>query len=65
MGHRPTLCDFRPVLGRAPGVDNVFLAFGHHHLGLTLSAVTGEIMGALIAGDEVPIDLAPFALERF
>jgi len=40
-------------------------AFGHGHLGLSSSAATGDLVGRVIAGDLVPIDLAPFRLERF
>ncbi len=65
MGHRPTLADFLPVIGAAPDFANLYLAFGHHHLGLTLSAVTGEILGALLAGATPPLDLAPYAVTRF
>ena len=44
MGRRPTLPDFLPMLGPVPGNEGIFVACGHHHLGLTLSAVTADIM---------------------
>lgn len=65
MGHRPTLPDFLPVIGKAPGHANLFLAFGHQHLGLTLSAVTGDLICQLAASGETALDLTPFALERW
>ena len=65
MGHRPTLADFRPALGPVEGFDNLVAAFGHHHLGLTLSAVTADIVAPLIESGQAPIDLAPFLLSRF
>lgn len=65
MGHRPTLPDFLPVLGSAPGCAGLFLAFGHQHLGLTLSAVTSEIMSRVITDGAPPFDITPFALARF
>lgn len=65
MGHRPTLPDFLPVIGRAPGRDNVYLAFGHQHLGLTLSAVTGDLICQLVTSGETALDISPFALERW
>jgi D-amino-acid dehydrogenase len=43
----------------------VLYAFGHQHLGLTLGPVTGEIVAALATGDKPPVDVAPFAIERF
>jgi D-amino-acid dehydrogenase len=46
-----------------PGAANLVAAFGHNHLGLTLSAVTGEIVAAMLVGDTAP-DPA-FALSRF
>lgn len=65
MGHRPTLADFLPALGTAPGFDNLHLAFGHHHLGLTLSAISGEIIGDLLTTGNAPIDIDAFSLARF
>ena len=65
MGQRPTMPDFLPVLGSAPGCENLYLAFGHHHLGLTLSAITATIISDLIATGQPPIDIHPFSLGRF
>jgi D-hydroxyproline dehydrogenase len=64
-GARPTLPDYLPALGRSRRASNLFYAFGHQHLGLTLSAVTGRHMAALIAGEAPEIDLSPFGLDRF
>lgn len=65
IGCRPTLPDFLPAIGRARAAGNLLYAFGHQHLGVTLSAVTGELIAAL-ASDHVPaVPLAPFDLERF
>ena len=65
MGRRPTLPDFLPALGRAADTQNLYLAFGHQHLGLTLSAVTARLLCDLIQGRSTSIDLSPFALTRF
>ena len=65
MGRRPTLPDFLPVLGTAPNNKNLFLCFGHQHLGLTLSAVSAELMVALVNRATPAVDLTPFAIERF
>jgi len=65
MGHRPTMPDFLPVLGAAPHCANLYLAFGHHHLGLTLSAITARTMCALIMRSNTNVNIAPFSLERF
>lgn len=65
MGARPTLPDYLPAIGRSRRADNLFYAFGHQHLGLTLAAVTAEIIAAMIDGHPDYIDMAPFDLERF
>ena len=62
MGSRPTLPDYLPALGRVSGTDNLYYAFGHNHLGLTLAAVTSEIMAEVIHGGPAP---DAFCLERF
>ena len=65
MGQRPTTPDSLPVLGPSPSRPDIFYAFGHGHLGLTLAATTGRLIADLIAGRSRPLDLAPFAAERF
>lgn len=65
MGARPTLPDYLPAIGRSRAAPHVFYAFGHQHLGLTLAAITGESIAALVAGNPASVDLAPFAIERF
>ena len=65
MGFRPSLPDHLPVLGRVPDGRNLFFAFGHQHLGLTLSGVTARIITAQILGHETGVDLAPFSPDRF
>ena len=65
MGARPTLPDYLPAIGRSRRADNLFYAFGHQHLGLTLAATTGEAMMALVTDTTPPFDLTPFDLDRF
>jgi len=65
MGHRPSLPDSMPVIGRSPRFPNACFAFGHGHVGLTTSAPTGEIVAALVSGEEPEIDIRPFAATRF
>lgn len=62
-GARPTLPDYLPAIGASTRADNLFYAFGHQHLGLTLAAATGEIVARLMAGQA--LDLSPFDLDRF
>jgi D-amino-acid dehydrogenase len=65
MGSRPTLPDYLPAIGRSRRADNLFYAFGHQHLGLTLAPVTAEIIAAMVNGMPERIDMIPFDLERF
>ena len=65
MGSRPCFADSRPVLGRAPGQDGLWLAYGHAHWGLTLAPVTGRLMAELMTGATPFCDPAPYAPERF
>jgi D-amino-acid dehydrogenase len=65
MGHRPSLPDSLPVIGRSLRAANAWFAFGHGHVGLTAAAPTGEIVADLVAGREPFIDIAPFAADRF
>jgi D-amino-acid dehydrogenase len=64
-GARPTLPDYLPALGRSRLADNLYYAFGHQHLGLTLAATTGELVAALMGGAAPALDLSPFDLDRF
>ncbi|WP_161993498.1 NAD(P)/FAD-dependent oxidoreductase [Muricoccus nepalensis] len=64
-GDRPTLPDYLPAIGRAPGLANAVVATGHQHLGLTLAAVTARIVAALVAGGDPGLDLRPFDPARF
>jgi D-amino-acid dehydrogenase len=64
QGFRPTLPDSLPVIGRSRRHDNVYLAFGHQHLGLTLGPVTGRVIADLVAGRDPGFDLAPFRPDR-
>lgn len=65
MGERPSLPDFLPMIGRAPKTTNLYLACGHEHLGLTLAALTGEIIASLVAGRDPGMDLSAMAVGRF
>ncbi len=65
MGARPTLPDYLPAIGASRRASNLYYAFGHQHLGLTLAATTGERVAALMGGGAPGIDLAPFDLARF
>lgn len=65
MGFRPSLPDSIPVIGRSSKSPHLVYAFGHGHLGLTQSAGTAELVGALVDGTDPAISVDPFAATRF
>lgn len=65
MGHRPAPTDSIPVIGEVPEIKGVFMGFGHHHVGLTGGAKTGQIL-AMLASDIHPnMDLSAYDMRRF
>jgi len=65
LGARPCFPDSRPVIGRAPGRDGVWLACGHAHWGLTLGPATGRLLAEMMTGAAPYCDPKPYAAERF
>jgi D-amino-acid dehydrogenase len=65
MGSRPCFADSRPVIGRAPGQDGLWLAFGHSHWGLTLGPATGRLLAEMMTGATPFCDPVPYRAERF
>jgi D-hydroxyproline dehydrogenase len=65
LGFRPTLPDFLPIMGPSLKNKNIIYAFGHHHLGWTLGAVTGKIVSGMVAGEKTNLDLSPYSSKRF
>jgi len=65
MGRRPSTPDSLPVISRHPGDDRIIHAFGHGHLGLTLSAVTARLVENLLKPGSADPTLSPFSINRF
>ena len=65
MGSRPCFADSMPVIGRAPGQADLWLACGHAHWGLTLGPVTGRLIAEMMTGATPFCDPTPYAAERF
>src|SRR3546814_1115495 len=65
MGSRPSIIDGLPVIGRALLHENLWFNFGHHHIGLSLSAGSALLLTALLQDSQPPVDLAPFDPGRF
>lgn len=64
-GLRPRTPDREPILGAAPGWENVTLAVGHYSFGVLLSAITGHALAELLATGQTPELIRPFSLARF
>jgi D-amino-acid dehydrogenase len=65
MGHRPSLPDSKPVIGRSPRVPNAFFAFGHGHVGLTAAAPTAELIADEMDARPPFMNLGVFRADRF
>jgi glycine/D-amino acid oxidase-like deaminating enzyme len=64
VGGRPMLPDGLPLIGRVPGVDNVYVATGHGMLGVTLAPGTAAaLVEQMTTGAQPPV-LAPFGHRR-
>jgi D-amino-acid dehydrogenase len=65
IGERPTLPDYRPAIGRAPRLANVYCGYGHQHLGLTLATATGRLIARQMEGEALPEPLKACDPGRF
>ncbi len=65
VGLRPCTPDGLPIIGRAPRLANVFLATGHCMLGVSLAAITGELVAQSLTGESPTFALQPFRADRF
>ncbi|MGF6409233.1 NAD(P)/FAD-dependent oxidoreductase [Paraburkholderia sp. MM5482-R1] len=65
VGYRPFLPDTKPIIDRSRRLQNVFMAFGHGQLGLTLGATTGRLIADMVAGHPTKQNLTPFSAYRF
>jgi glycine oxidase len=61
---RPGTPDRLPILGRAPGLGNVFIATGHFRKGILLTPITADLMADVIMDKAPPFDLHPFRSDR-
>lgn len=64
-GLRPCAPDGLPIIGRAEGIDNLYIATGHAMLGIALAPVTARVIGAVIRGDQPSFPLAQLSPSRF
>jgi D-amino-acid dehydrogenase len=65
MGVRPCTPDMLPIIGKMPGQQGVWCAFGHAHQGLTLGPTTGRLLAEMMAGEQPFVSLEPYQPGRF
>lgn len=63
-GLRPLTPDGRPIVGADPETRGLWFATGHGRNGILLAALTGDIIGSLLAGETLDLDVMPFAPSR-
>jgi D-amino-acid dehydrogenase len=63
-GHRPSTVDSLPVIGASERSNNLFFAYGHHHIGLTAGPKTGKMIAKQILRDNDQFDLEAFNPNR-
>lgn len=64
-GWRPMTPDDLPVIGPVVDRPGLWLATGHGMLGVSLSAVTGSLIAAMMNGRAPELNLRPFSAGRF
>lgn len=64
-GWRPMSVDEVPIIGPSTRWSNLHLATAHGMLGVSMSAATGELVAAQVAGGVPAIDPLPYAPARF
>ncbi|MGL4513353.1 MAG: NAD(P)/FAD-dependent oxidoreductase [Lacipirellulaceae bacterium] len=64
-GLRPQSGDALPLVGRAPGIDNLWIASGHHRSGWQFAPATAELIVALLLGRPTDLPSAELDPGRF
>ena len=64
MGHRPSTTDSLPVIDISPNYNNVWLGYGHQHIGLSAGPKTGKILSEIILSKNTNRDLSRFSASR-
>ena len=65
MGRRPSFPDSLPVIGAAPGLEGLFLNFGHSHYGLMMAPKSGEVLADALSDARSNSDIGAFSAGRF
>ena len=64
-GLRPCSPDGLPYLGRTAKFSNLILATGHAMMGMSLSPITGQLVGEIVSGEKPAFDLGLLSPDRY
>jgi D-amino-acid dehydrogenase len=64
-GLRPCTPDGMPLIGKARGRGDVWLATGHQMAGLKTAPATGVLLAQLMTGEKPSFNPEPFRADRF
>jgi glycine oxidase len=64
-GFRPYCEDLKPVIGRVPECDGVYVAAGHFKKGVMMAPVTGKIVADLVTTGSTSLNIGPLDPGRF
>ena len=64
-GLRPCSPDGLPYLGRTAKYSNLIVAAGHAMMGMSLSPITGKIIGEIVDGEKPAFELKPLSPDRY
>jgi len=65
MGRRPTVPDTLPIIGPAPRHENLWLAFAHSHMGLTMGPISGVLIANFIGAERQPFSTEACSPARY
>ncbi|MDH3220781.1 MAG: FAD-binding oxidoreductase [Gammaproteobacteria bacterium] len=65
MGRRPTVPDTLPLIGPAPRHQNLWLAFAHSHMGLTMGPITGVLIANFVGAEPQPFATKAYDPSRY
>jgi len=64
-GLRPCSPDGLPYLGRTEKFTNLVVATGHAMMGMSLSPITGKLVGEIVSGEKPSFDLGLLSPDRY
>lgn len=64
FGWRPMTWDSKPLIGRVPKLENVWLCAGHGMLGISMAPASGQLLRELMLRQSPHLPPEPFSLQR-